>query len=211
MKNLLILLLISFFKFDDCSAQNSSHSVSYVSPELKDKAFLNNYFKATFDTLQKRVNGLSQAQLNFKPAADKWSVNQCLEHIILTEKMLFKFAKEAVEKPANPDKRKDIKSTDDDILKGITDRSFKAKAGDELTGNGKYSNASIALNDLMNDRTQIMEYIKNQSVEDLRNHISDSPFGPIDAYQSLLFVAGHTARHTLQIEEVMSNKNFPAK
>lgn len=211
MKHLLILLLVFFFKFDNCSAQQPGQSPSPLSSELKDKTYLINYYKATFDTLQKKVDGLSAAQLNFKPSAEKWSLAQCLEHIILTEKMLFNFAKEAMEKPANPDKRKDIKSTDEDILKGITDRSYKAKAQDELTGKGKYSNSSIALIDLKKERVPILEYINKVSVEDLRNHVSDSPFGPIDAYQSLLFVAGHTARHTLQIEEVKASQNFPKK
>ena len=54
-----------------------------------------------------------------------------------------------------------------------------------------------------------MDFINDQTEEDLRNHISDSPFGPVDGYQSLLFIAGHMARHTLQIEEVMQAENFP--
>jgi len=66
-----------------------------------------------------------------------------------------------------------------------------------------------AFKDLENQRKEILEFIKNADLEDLRNHVSDSPAGPTDAYQSLLFLAGHTARHTLQIEEVKADTHFP--
>ncbi|MBA3987430.1 MAG: hypothetical protein H0X63_12870 [Flavobacteriales bacterium] len=49
------------------------------------------------------------------------------------------------------------------------------------------------------------------SLEDLRNHINDSRAGAIDAYQSLLFIAGHCARHTLQIEEIKQAGGFPGQ
>lgn len=44
---------------------------------------------------------------------------------------------------------------------------------------------------------------------DLRNHYMVMPFGTLDAYQGLLFIAGHTERHVLQMEEVKANANFP--
>ena len=46
-------------------------------------------------------------------------------------------------------------------------------------------------------------------MEELRNRVNDSPAGATDAYQSLLFLAGHTVRHTLQIEEIKAVANFP--
>ena len=35
------------------------------------------------------ISGLSDAQLNFKPAPDKWSVLDCVKHIAVTEQSLW--------------------------------------------------------------------------------------------------------------------------
>lgn len=175
------------------------------------KDFLFNYYQQTFDNLKKNVEGLSEDQLQFQPAEDKWSISQCLEHIVFTEKMIFGFTKQVMDTAANPERRKEIKSTDEDIINGITDRSSKFKADASMVGSGKYTNTTDALNDLKNERETILGYLSTVSLEDLRNHISDTPYGAVDAFQSFLFIAGHTARHTLQIEEIKADKNFPEK
>ncbi|MCI0750312.1 MAG: DinB family protein, partial [Flammeovirgaceae bacterium] len=54
----------------------------------------------------------------------------------------------------------------------------------------------------------------NKTSEDLRNHFFTFPveaIGTLDSYQLFIFMAGHTKRHTLQIEEVKGNPNFPKK
>jgi hypothetical protein len=44
----------------------------------------------------------------------------------------------------------------------------------------------------------------------LRAHAAPHPaFGPLDAHQWILLVAGHSARHTLQIEEVKTAAGYP--
>ena len=54
----------------------------------------------------------------------------------------------------------------------------------------------------------IVDWLKDSDV-DMRNYVNEFPFGKIDAYQTVLFMAGHTSRHTAQIEEVKSNPDFP--
>uniref|UniRef100_UPI003D7FB068 DinB family protein n=1 Tax=Pedobacter sp. TaxID=1411316 RepID=UPI003D7FB068 len=161
------------------------------------------------DSLKHSVDGLSAAQLQYKPAADKWSVSQCLEHIVLAERMIFSFARQGMDKPAQPERRKEIKMKDEDLIKGINDRSHKAKASKEMIGTGKYTNAAAALQELENDRKNVLAYLDTVAVDNLRNHVSESPFGPLDGYQSFLFIPGHTSRHTLQIIEIKADPNFP--
>lgn len=210
MKRYIFQLLGLFIAVNTINAQDLSNGQQSAGP-LKGKDFLLDYYQQTFNALKKSTENLSPAQLHFKPATDKWSVGQCLEHIITTEKMLFDFAKQGMEKPATPERRTEVKATDEKIIQGINDRSFKAKATEDLTGKNQLNNSADALNELQRNRKVIADYLANVKEEDLRSHISDSPFGPVDAYQSFLFIAGHTSRHTLQIEEVKSDKNFPKK
>lgn len=181
-------------------------------PELKtaeDKAFLLDYFKETSDNLLKSLKGLTRAQLQFKPAADRWSVGQCVEHIVLTEEMLLGMVDKLMQEPANPERKDEVKAADQDIIDGMVDRSQTAQASDELQPEGTYSSESAAVKAFTERRAKTIEYIENASVEDLRNHVTDSPFGAVDAYQFLLFISAHAARHTAQLEEVKADPGFP--
>jgi hypothetical protein len=171
--------------------------------------FALNYYNETLHNLEKNVAGLTKEQMHFKASEDSWSISQCLEHIILTENMIFGMIKENMAKPENPERREEIKFTDEAILAMIIDRSEKHQAPEMLVAAGKYDDSQVAIDDLNAGRAEIMSFIQNTSIDDLRNRINDSPAGATDTYQSLLFLAGHTARHTLQIEEIKSNSNFP--
>jgi uncharacterized damage-inducible protein DinB len=210
MKKVIIFFLLTSLSAGLLAQDAVGTAQSPVKP-TNGKAYLIAYFDKTANALKQSVAGLTAAQLKFKPAPERWSISQCLEHMVVTEKALFDFAKTGMEAPANPEKRKEVKMTDEDIISGINDRSHKAEASKELTGTGKYNRADDALADLEQGRKTILAYIDSKNIEDLRNHISNSPFGAVDGFHSFLFLAGHTSRHTAQIEEVKADKKFPAK
>lgn len=174
-----------------------------------ESTFAINYYEETLENLENAVSGLSKEQMHFKPTAESWSISQCLEHIILTENMIFGMIKENMAKPENPERREEIKFTDKEIMAMVVDRSEKYKAPEMLIAKGKYDDSQAAISDLQSGRTDILSFIQNTPINELRNRVNDSPAGATDTYQSLLFLAGHTARHTLQIEEIKSNSNFP--
>ncbi|HLU81458.1 MAG TPA: DinB family protein [Flavobacteriaceae bacterium] len=176
---------------------------------INDRSFATNYFAETFLNLQNTVTGLDKEQLHFKPSKESWSISQCLEHIILTENMIFEPVKKNMTQPANPDRREEIKFSDEELLAMATDRSEKYKAPEILITKGKYDDPETALHDLKTQREEIISFIMNTPIQELRNRVNDSPSGASDSYQSLLFLAGHTARHTLQIEEIKAAANFP--
>src|SRR5690606_9720165 len=100
--------------------------------------------------------------------------------------------------------------TDQDIMKGITDRASKFQAPEFLHPKGAYENADKAIKDFTEQRQQVMDYLKAVPEEELRNHISQSPSGEyIDAFQFMIYIAGHSARHTDQIKEVKAAPDFP--
>lgn len=56
-----------------------------------------------------------------------------------------------------------------------------------------------------------MDFIK-QTKEPLPDHFGPNPvFETLDAYQSVLFMAGHNERHNAEILEVKEDPNFQKK
>ena len=154
------------------------------------------------------TKGLSEAQLKFKPAPDKWSVAEVLEHIAIAEDFLFQNVTEKIMKaPAGPADR-DSAKLDGIILTAVPDRSQKRQAPGPLVPKGQWTPAQT-LEHFLNSRNKTIEFLQSNS--DLRQHASaDNPFQqPMDAYDWLLFIGAHSERHTKQIEEVKADPNFP--
>lgn len=185
---------------------------SFIIPEStitkKERKFALDYMKQTKQRLLNDVKGLSENQLKWKPADSVWSVAECIEHITISEKNLMEMVKGSLQQPADPSKRSEVKSTDEGIIKILTDRSFKVKTQEAFKPTGQFGDAWKTLGVYKERRATLIDYTKS-SDEDLRNHYIDLPFGKIDAYQGLLFIAAHSERHTLQIEEVKANPGFP--
>jgi DinB family protein len=160
------------------------------------------------DALLAKVKGLNSAQLAFKADTASWSIAQCIEHIAVTENGLFGYAQSALKSPADPSKRDSVKMKDADVLKMITDRSSKFQAQDAVKPTGRFGDVQGALKEFTTLRNKNISYI-NTTTDDLRNHYNDFPFGKIDAYQTIIFMVGHSQRHTAQIDEIMQNPQFP--
>ena len=157
----------------------------------------------------KSVKGLSKAQLNFKAAPDRWSIKECMYHIAISEKNLWDMLEASMMGPANPEKRSEIKMTDEQIIKMMEDRSFKVKTAEPFEPkNTPYKTLDDAVNAFKSRRADHIKYIKT-TTEDLRNHVVQMPFGSLDCYQLCLMMASHSNRHTQQIEEVKADPNFP--
>jgi hypothetical protein len=166
-------------------------------------------FQRTKERLLNDVKGLSDAQLNFKADTSRWSIAQCVEHIALAENLIWQWQQGIVKQPADPTKRSEVKVTDEQIEKGILDRSNKFKAPEMLQPVGKFPSTDAAIQAYTSRRDSTIDYIKTTQ-DDLRNHFTVHPaFGTVDTYQLLLMLAGHSERHTLQIEEVKATPGFP--
>lgn len=175
-----------------------------LSPHEREKAIelLQQTEAGVFDA----VKGLSPEQLNYKPAADKWSVAECVKHIAAAEKLLWAMAEPALSQPPNPEKRAEIKFSDDDLVKAVEDRSHKSKTFDALEpANSPYKTVADALEAFKANREKLIAFVKNTDA-DLRNHVLVLPVGTYDYYQFILLIAAHSNRHTQQIWEVESGK-----
>src|SRR5215472_14519035 len=70
----------------------SAASAQEVTQAEKDRAL--QYLETTKKNILEATKGLSEAQWNFKPAPDRWSVAQVMEHIAAAEDFMLETAKE---------------------------------------------------------------------------------------------------------------------
>ena len=155
------------------------------------------------------TKGLSEAQWSFKPAPDKWSVAECMEHIAAAEDYIRGMIADNVMKaPGAPDR--DIAKIDAGIMAMVPDRTNKVQAPEPLKPTNRFASPQGSIQHFVDSRGKTEEFLK--STPDLRGHAADSPVGTKwDAYEFVLLIAAHSERHTKQIEEVKANPNFPAK
>jgi hypothetical protein len=166
------------------------------------------YLEQTRDAVVASVEGLSDAQMNFKPAPDRWSVAQTLEHIALAEDLIFQNVEFNVMKAGPGAADRDVAKIDAAVLLMVPDRSHKAQAPPPLVPTGRWTPAET-LQHFLASREKTIEFMKTEP--GLRAHVTEmQAMGQqLDAYEWLLFVAAHSKRHTEQIEEVKADPNFP--
>lgn len=183
-----------------------------INPELTaaERKTAVGYLNSSKDDVLKSITGLSDAQLNFKESPESWSIKECVEHIALTETNLFEMVQGTLKEAANPSKRTEIKLSDEAVFTTIINRTHKVKAQEAVQPSGKSLNDSVK--EFLAKRDSNMRYI-NTTDDDLRNHFVTFPgaFGTMDSYQLIIFMAGHSKRHALQIEEVKNHPDFPKK
>jgi uncharacterized damage-inducible protein DinB len=177
----------------------------------QERSFAIKHLTATRQDVVDALKKLSSAQLTHRPGADSWSVEDCIKHIAAAESSFSTMVEESLKKTANPEKRADIKFTDEQLIKAVEDRSHKSKTFSELEpANAPYKTTAEALESFKINRDKLIDFVRNTK-QDLRQHISVLPIGTYDAYQFILLISAHTNRHTQQIGEVKANVNFPER
>lgn len=172
-----------------------------------DKEKAATYLVETRDGVVAATKGLSEAQMKFKPAPDRWSVAETLEHITLAEDFLFLNDKDKIMKAPAGATDRDAAKIDAMVVAMVPDRTQKRQAPGPLVPTGRWTSAET-LDHFLKSRAQTIAFL--ESTPDLRAHVADSPLGqPMDAYEWLLFIAAHSQRHTKQILEVKADPNFP--
>jgi hypothetical protein len=177
-------------------------------PDAERQVLTNHLAKSSQEFLSS-VKGLTPEQWNFKAAPDRWSIAQCAEHIALSEDFIRGIIESKVlTAEPTPDRMAERKLLDAKVLPMITDRSFKAQAPEPLVPASTFGSPQATVEHFQQSRAKTAALAASR--DDLRDHAGEHPvFKELDAYQWLLFLSGHTLRHTAQIQEVKASAGFP--
>jgi uncharacterized damage-inducible protein DinB len=181
-------------------------SAQEVTHAEKDRAL--EYLESTKENVLEATRGLSEAQWNFKPAPDRWSVAQVMEHIAASEDFIRdNLLKEKVMVSPSAQPGRDVKKLDQAVLAMIPERTHKAQAPEPLQPRNRFGSPDASVKHFLESRATTEQFLKTTT--GLRDHVMDGPVGKMDGYEFILFIAAHSERHTKQIKEVEADPNFP--
>lgn len=154
------------------------------------------------------IDGLSDAQLNFKTDPNRWSVAEVGEHVASAEDFIMGIVTGQVMPGPARTKEADVAAIDEMVLTVIPDRSSKVRAPEPLIPGNRFGSASASREHFVSARANTVAFL--HKTQGLRDHAADSPLGvQLDGYQWILFISAHTVRHTKQIDEVKAHPDFP--
>ena len=207
-KFLTVLCAVLAFALASIAQTANAPAPTTLSAEERDAALKS--LQDTHDAFLKSIAGLSEKQWRFKPAPDRWSVAEVSEHIAVSESSIFGYVqKQIVTSAATPEKRVEVKVTDQQILTMVPDRSHKVQAPEFLKPTNRWATREELVKAFEDSRRATMDYVRTTN-DDLRDHFGPHPMlGTMDAYQWILLISAHSERHTKQIEEVKADPNFP--
>jgi hypothetical protein len=158
------------------------------------------------DVFLRSFSGLSEAQLHFKPQPDRWSIADCIEHIVVAEDTMYAKATQGAPNP-NGDSLDPEK--DERFTAAVVARRRRVEAPEPMRPANRFASADAARNQFLEQRERAIAYVRECS-EDVRHLFATHPLlGEIDCYRFLLLLALHPARHAAQIEEIKSDPAFP--
>lgn len=159
---------------------------------------------------------LTPSQLNWKPSPDRWSVAQCFDHLLTSNKGYF----QVIENVLAGKKRTFLESIP--VLPGVAGKllikSLDPASTRKLKAPKRFEPAQSdisgsVINDFVDQQSRIVEKMNATEHLDLERIIITSPasaavtYSLMDAYRIIVV---HEQRHFQQAKRVMEETGFPA-
>jgi hypothetical protein len=173
------------------------------------------FLEQTRNTVIGATKGLTEEQWRFKPAPDRWSIAENLDHIVIVqERVLGPILSQLASAPA-PWANRDYKAVDAIVIHQFPTRLAKFPAPEFVRPDDQIVPLEL-LDRLKTNYIRLMDYL--ESTPGLRQHageaaplkaVSNGVYEVMDGYQWVLAAAAHTERHAKQMLEVIADDDFP--
>jgi uncharacterized damage-inducible protein DinB len=157
------------------------------------------------DALRAAVDAVPAARRDERPAADRWSVAEILEHLAIVEKRIARVVAASIAEARQGGLRAESETAS--VLPmlpfdRLADRTQARVAPSNVAPRGVL-NAEAAWAELAATRGALRDAVQGAdglALGDVK--VPHPAIGDANLYQWVLFVAGHEARHTAQIAEI---------
>ena len=170
------------------------------------------HLERTRDGFVAATRDLSEAQYQFKPDPDGWSIGQIVEHVALAELRLLDLLTVKLPHAPPPSAGKTRGPARfarlDIVVPGRDERRIVAP--EILMPKGTWASPEVSLAAFVEARDQTIAAAAAAGPEALEHVLPHRFFGEFDLEEWAYFMALHSARHTAQVIEIKSAAGFPA-
>jgi hypothetical protein len=146
------------------------------------------------------AEGLSEAQAKATPAPGRWSVVECVEHVIAAETRFLGWLRKPDTEPAPPVN----KEREAMILSRVAGRATAIEAPEAVRPSGRFVTLAEALAEFEAIRGQSIQLVESQG-PGLYSLAVKHPFlGVCNGAEAMVLIAAHSRRHAAQIREIRS-------
>ena len=149
------------------------------------------------DAFKNAVDACPAAIASIRPTPDRWSVLDCIEHLVRAEDYLSEQL--AAGTPVMPSVNQPREAR---ILQIGTDRSHRIPAPPMSLPTGRWATLADAMHALEAARARTIRFVERFD-GDLRAWQATHPIaGVVNGYEMLLIIAVHPLRHARQVDEI---------
>lgn len=167
------------------------------------------------ETLLGLISGMTDEQWTFKQNAERWSVAECVEHIVRTEQAVLGGIQLSIAGPRDPEwfgrtngKNELVRSSVLTRNPGGAGSPFRAPY--EVQPTEQWDRAQ-AIQEFYTAHGTLRAFVETMQ-RDIKDHTFMNPFPSINwlnCHDWLTLTALHVRRHSLQIVEVQQDPNYP--
>jgi hypothetical protein len=177
--------------------------------DARERGFVLEQLEASEARLLGLVEGLSPVQWGFREDAERWSIAEIIEHLVVFEGFITAAVTNALAGPAELEKMA-LAGAKEPLVLGLAEsRDKKLKAREATRPVGRWMDGAELVAEFRKARARTIAFAAETEC-DLRGHFfSHIAFGDLDCYQWLVVIGQHTWRHGLQVEEILGDVRFP--
>jgi hypothetical protein len=154
------------------------------------------------------VDGVTEDQARWKPAAERWSILEYIEHLAVSDDALVGMVKRSLEGPAHSETEDERKEREQKIRATPIPRGVN-RAPEHLRPVARFDSLSDAVAAFLAARERTIEYARS-TTDDLRSHFTTHPvLGQMDGFQWLCGNARHAESHASHVVEIRGMAEFP--
>ncbi len=156
----------------------------------------------------KAVEGVTEEQARWKPAPERWSILEYVEHLAVSDDGLVALVKRSLSTAAHPETEEERKAREEKI-RGTPIPRGANRAPEHLKPGARFDSLADAVAAFLAARERTIEFARS-TTDDLRSHFTPHPvLGQMDGYQWVCGNARHAESHAAHVVEIRGMSEFP--
>jgi DinB superfamily len=144
---------------------------------------------------------ISAEQACAKPTSKRWSVLECIEHVIAIEERHLSWISNGTEIPARRDFEKEMR-----LFTTIRSRLTKVEAADVVHPRGRFPTLAAAVAEFKAVRDRSVQLVEECSDALYSIGVEHPYFGRVNGAELIQLIDGHARRHAEQIRETCDSQ-----